>query len=328
MQVLLFIFSIIFFFIISYGYFHLFIKSGYVLATVGAAIVAIFAWYLARIIGTSPGGLKKHWVLFLPLVVVSAAGVYNSLMLYLEGSRILAETVAESQTRFARLEQTAQAGQRESGATARENRINSLAEALYSEIRHPLNCGQGPEARRLIGALQRELPGFEPLSMARRNCERNEELITDYRERITALLARADWNNPAFDEVIDRARRARANLEEVRTSVATNYAPTLLQRTLGTLEAHDSVYRDLRRRLPAGVDVRDLPEGLHLSEVQSLGNAFKLPALFIERLDQPATYIYFLVALGFDLLMVYLFQLAAAHRTRRPAAGHSLKGAW
>lgn len=328
MQVLLFVFSLIFFFIIAYGYFNLFLRTGYFLATVGAAIIALFAWYLARVIGTSPGGLRKNWILFLPLVVVSAAGVYNSLMLYLEGNRILADTVAESQGRFANLESVATRGRNESGITGRRNRINSLAEAFYSEIRNPLNCGQGPEAARRLAALQRELPNLTALSNPARDCSRLEEVVNDYKERVRDLTATSDWNNPSFDDIGGRATQARNTLEELRSNVTTNYAPTMLQGALSTLEAQDSVYRDLRHRLSQQVNVRDLPDGLHLSEAQSLGNAFKLPALFIERLDEPATYIYFLIAVGFDMLMIFLFELVSANRTRRVTADNSLKGAW
>jgi hypothetical protein len=328
MQVLLFVFSLIFFAIVAYGYFNLFIGSGYFLAFLGATVMAVFAWYLARVVGTSSGGVRKHWVLFLALVIVSAAGVYNSLMLYLEGNRIVADAVADSQTRFAKLESTAEAALKESGATARSNRVNTLAEALYSEIRNPLNCGQGPEARRLIAALQRELTGFTPLSNPAQTCERNEELIDDYRERIGALTQRAEWNNPELHRVLGDSSKARMTLEELRLAVTTNFVPTMLRRALSTLEAHDSIYRDLRHRLSQQINVRDLEPGLHLTEVQSLGNAFKLPALFIERLDQPATYVYLLIAIGFDLLMVHLFQLVGANRMRKPIAGHSLQGAW
>jgi hypothetical protein len=327
-QVLLFVFSLIFFAIISYGYFNLFSRSGYFLAFVGAALMAVFAWYLARVIGTSPGGLRRNWILFVPLVVVSSAGVYNSLMLYLEGNRIISDTIVETQGQFSRLQSTAEHGLAESGATAHVNRVRSLSEALFSEIRNPLNCGQGQEARRLIAELQRELPGFTALSNAGQNCTRNEDVIGDYRTRVDALLARADWNNPVMNNIVSQSNQARQSLEELRSNTGSSFVPTMLQGTLSALETHDSTYRDLRRRLSQIVNVRDLDEGLHISEVQDLGNAFKLPALFIERLDQPATYVYLIVAIGFDLFMVYLFELVSSNRMRRQTPGNSLGRAW
>jgi len=141
MQVLLFVFSLIFFAIIAYGYFYLFIRSGAFLAFVGCLIMAVFAWYLAQIIGTSRGGLRKHWVLLIPLFIVSAAGVYNSLMLYLEGGQIITDAASESQAQFATLQTAAERHLAETGATARTNRVRTLSEGLFSEIRNPVNCG-------------------------------------------------------------------------------------------------------------------------------------------------------------------------------------------
>jgi hypothetical protein len=329
MQVLLFVFSMIFFSIIAYGYFYLFVRSGWFLAFIGGLIVAVFAWYLARVIGTSPGGIRKHWVLLVPLFIVSAAGVYNSLMLYLEGDQILTDAASESQTQFVTLQRSAERKLAETGVTARINRVRSLSEALYSEIRNPLNCGQGQEARRLIEQLQRELPGFTPLSSAGQDCGRNNEIIEDYRQRIDPLIQRAEWNSPELGQVVARATEARRQLDQLRATAATNYNPLLLQQSLSEFERQDGVYRNLRQELERHeVDVRDVPPGLHISEVRSLGNAFKLPALIIERLDQPVTIIYLLIALGFDLFMVHCFQLVMANRVRRADASGSLAGAW
>lgn len=328
MQVLLLVFSLIFFFIIAYGYFNLLLGSGVFLAFVGGAIMAIFAWYLARVIGNSPGGIRRNYVLFIPLLIISAAGVYNSMMVYLEGGRIIADSVTSSQDRFANLERLADTGLSESGATARLGRINSLSEALFSEIKNPLNCGQGPEARRIISELQRELPGFQPLSNPSRNCARNEEVINDYRNRIEALTARATWNNPDLRAVISGSESARRTLDEIRSRVSTNYSPIMLKPVLNALEEQDVLYHDLRFRLSKYVDVKSLPASLHLSEAQSLGNAFKLPGLFIERLDEPATYAYLAIAVGFDYLMVYLFELVASNRRRRRTTQVAVGGAW
>lgn len=327
MQVLLFVFSLIFFAIIAYGYFNLFLRSGIFLAMVGAAVVAIFAWYLAQVVGNN-GGIRKHPVLFSALLVVSAAGVYNSLMLYLEGGRILTDAAGEAQGRFARLRGVAEQELESSGATERGNQVRTASEALFSEIRNPLNCGQGQEARRRIAELQRLLPGFTPLSNTGRNCERNEEVIADYRERIDTLLSRAAWNNPDLGNAIAEANGAEETLGNLRSELSAGYSPLMLPRVLPQFEAQDSRYRALRQRLSRHAEVRDVPDGLHISEVQSLGNAFKLPALFLERIDQPVTWVYLLIAFSFDYFMVHCFMLVAAHGGRRRATESKLAGAW
>lgn len=317
MQVLLFVFSLIFFAIISYGYFNLFLRSGIFLAVLAAAVVAVFAWYLARIVGTN-GGIRKNPVLFAMLLVVSAAGVYNSLMLYLEGDRILTDAATEAQGQFGKVRGAAEQGLASSGAKAKADQIRTVSEALFSEIRNPLNCGQGQEARRLIGELQRQLPGFTPLSNTGQRCERNDEVIKDYKERIDTLIGRATWNNPDLQNVASEANGAEQRLGELRSELSTSYSPLMLARVLGEFEAQDSRYRNLRQRLSRHGDVRELADGLHITEVQSLGNAFKLPALFLERIDQPVSWVYLLIAFAFDYFMVHCFMMVAAQRRPRP----------
>jgi hypothetical protein len=328
MQVLLFIFSLIFFAIVTYGYFNLMLGFGVFVAFLGSVVIALFAWFLARVIGQSEGGYKTHWPLLIPLFFVSAAGVYNSLMLSLEGDQIIADAARDSQDQFAALRTAADRAATEGGVTARRNQVQDASEALFSEIRNPTNCGQGPEAERRIAELQRLLPGFTRLSNSGRNCERNEEIISDYRERINQLLARANWNNPALDAVRSQADASRQALDEVRTEVATSYNPLALPRILANMQEQDTVYRDLRQRLALITDVRELSDGLHISEVQSLGNAGKLPSLLIERLDEAVTWVFLIVALGFDLLLVHCFRMAAANRVKREEVDRTWAGAW
>jgi hypothetical protein len=153
-------------------------------------------------------------------------------------------------------------------------------------------------------------------------------VIAEYRTRIADLVAHARWNNPDLAGIVQESAQARQELSALRSSVTSNYSPVILQRTLTAFETQDARYRNLRFRLSRYTDVKELDEGLHISEVQSLGNVFKLPALFFERIGQVATYAYLLVAVCFDLLMVYLFQLVSANRVGQRAAAHSLGRAW
>lgn len=195
-------------------------------------------------------------------------------------------------------------------------------------MRNPLNCGQGPRARQLISDLQRQLPGFTPLSSARKKCEGIEDAIKDYQERIEGLIARAPWNTPELKAIAGETADARRRLDELRAAITTGYSPVMLRNALTALEEMDAQYRDARFRLSRHVDVKALPQGLHLSEVQSLGNAFKLLTLFLERLDELATYVYLAIAVGFDLLMVHLFQIVASNRVGRRQSAPIFAGAW
>lgn len=325
---LLLIFSAMFIACIAYGYYNLFLSFGAFVAFVFGLVAAAFAWFLARWVGE---GAARHsggrW-LFAPLLVVSATGVYNTLMLYLEGEQILVDTTNHVEGQFAALEASAGRAADTSGAAAHVDRVHALSESLFSEIRNPLNCGQGPEARRLIAELQRELPGFTPLSAARTSCAHNAEVIADYRERINGLVAQANWPGAGLIPLATEAAQARQKVGNLRAEVTAGYSPGMVRHVVTELEAEDSAYRDLRFRLMPATDVKDLPPALSLSSAQSLGNPAKVFNLLLSRLDQVSTYVYLLLALGFDLLMCSLFYLNAQSRVERQPAGHFIAGGW
>jgi hypothetical protein len=327
MQILLALFSAVFLAVVAYGYYHLLTNFGWFVALVGGVVIALIAWFLARVAGTADGGDRINWILIAPLFVISAAGVYNSMMVYLEGGQVLSDAASGAQKQFGALETAAGANLRTAGIAQRTNQINSLRDALFSEIRNPLNCGQGPEARRLIAELQRELPGFKPLSGGR-DCAQNDSVIGDYRPRIAALVAAAPWNDAEVNDVLKKAAAAREQLAELRAEVSRNYSPERIHEVSSKLESHQSGFQDLRFRLGKEVDVSSIPDELPITAAQSLGNIYKLPALFLSRLDQASTYMYLLVAFGFDILLVYLFKLAAQNRVRRPAIAGAIAGAW
>lgn len=327
-QVLLALFSVVFVTIIAYGYYHLLREFGWFIAMFFGGIVAAIAWYLARVAGTAEDGNKINWVLVVPLFIISAAGVYNSMMVFLEGGQVLTDTASESQQHFGQLESAAQTQLSASGVTQQVNKVSTLRDALFSEIDNPLNCGQGPEARRLISELRRELPGFEPLSSPGRDCSQNAAVVEDYKERIDDLVARAPWNNPTLNAVVQEASASRQELADLRSEISKSYSPEDIHQVSGIFDSFQTKYQDLRFRLGQETNVDDIPEDLPVVAAQSLGNVYKLPALILSRLDEASTYVYFIIALGFDLLLVYFFRLASRSRVRKLAVASPLAGAW
>lgn len=327
-QVLLLLFSAIFVVVIGYGYYHLLAGFGWFLAIVGGGIIAALAWYLAKVAGTGEGGMKANWVLIVPLFIISAAGVYNSMMVYLEGAQVLSDTASEAQVQFGKLEAAANTQLTATGVSAKANRVASLRDALFSEIENPLNCGQGPEARRLIGELKRELPEFKPLSSPSKDCAQNETIIADYKERIDNLIARAPWNNADLSNVATKASKAREELADLRSEISKSYSPSNIRQIASVFEGHQTNYQDLIFQLGKQIDTDRLEPDLSIVAAQSLGNVYKLPALFLSRLDEASTYVYLLMALCFDLFLVYLFEIATKNRVRKSAIAGPIAGAW
>lgn len=214
------------------------------------------------------------------------------------------------------------------GTTNRVNQILSVRDALFSEIANPQNCGQGPEARRLIAELQRVLPGFTPLSSAARDCSRNEAVISDYRARIDALIARASWNDAELGSIVNEARKARSTLTDLQQEISRSYSPSRIQQIGGILDSLQTQYIELLYRLGKKTNIDDFPDRLNIAGAKSLGNVYELPTLFFSRLGEVTTYVYLFIAFGFDVLLVYLFQLTTSHRVRKHAIDSAIAGAW
>ena len=325
-QILTAIFSFIFFTLIAFGYYNLLLEQGWFLSFLFGLVMAGVAWFLARVTGTT-GGVRKNPLLFLFLLIVSAAGIYNTLMLQLEGEAIVIDTIENSFDDFSAMENAAERARADAGTQARINEIEKVAEALFSEIRNPLNCGQGPEARRLIARLQNLLPGFIPLSAAGVDCSRNQEVIDDYRAKINQLIDTATWNNPVLRGVKGNAAEAKQRLITLSSEVSASYSPRILPRVKNDFNALNSIYREERTRLSSETSVEGLASALPTQQVEALGNAFKLPGLFAARLDQWSTYAYLAAAVLFDYLMVHLFMRAQVSVVRPSKSKSKLMGA-
>lgn len=329
-QVILMLFTAVFFFAIAYGYYHLFIDAGWFLALIGGSIVAALAWFLGRWIGTTPNGPwsdRKNYFLMAILLIISAAGVYNSMMVYMEGEQVLADTATESQSHFNLLATAANSELDGAGISTRIGRIRSLRDSLFSEINNPRNCGEGPEARRLMSELQRELPGFRPLSGSGKNCENNEAIIADYNSRIDDLIARADWNSPVLVSVSRDAKAATNQLEEMRADINANYSPERIRQYVASFQKLDGGYRKLRTDLATLTDLDGVPQQLPLISADSLGNVYKIVPLFLSRVSYPSTWVYLIMAVIFDLLLVSLFSIVTESKVRKPSRSTTLQGA-
>ena len=313
------LYSILFFFLISSGYYLLF-QQNLLLALGAALLFSLLAWWLAKFIGSSRSGIRGHLPLFILLLLISAVGVFNSLMLNLEGRRIFVEAIDRAHDQFERLSNRAAIELSRGGSgspLAHLQRVDDLKAALFSEIRNPLNCGQGPEARKIVGNLREELPEFRALSNGRPDCTQNTRVVEDYERRINELAAGAPWNNQVVAGVAAAASQAKRELDQLLQIASDSYGPRLLSEVAPQLEAKGGQYRDLVERLPAGDARAGLPPRLDLRGVESLGEWSQLINLLLDRVDKPTTYFYLLLAGFADWMMVHLFGLVSVNRTRR-----------
>lgn len=309
--------SILFFVLISSGYFLLF-RSNIAVALLSALFFGVVAVLIAYWLGMQENGIRRFFPVFVFLLAISALGVFNSLMLNFEGRYIFTDAIEESQADFQKLETLIAAELEEQGLGVRLAKIEGLRGALISEINNPLNCGQGPEARRLIAELQRELPGFEPLSSAGVDCTRNEEVVADYNTKIASLIERAAWNEPELIAASAAAKAARSELGELYGIASNSFGEALLGDVKPRLQDLDDEYRRIYQALSARDAVaEDTVSSLPLQAVRTLGEPSQFLNLIIARIWNVSTWFYFFLAIGLDWFMTYLWGTVRSSRSRR-----------
>lgn len=297
-------------------------------AALGAIVVAALAWTLARIVGGSEGGIAGNKAVFAALLIVSAVGVFNTLMIRLEGRAIFTEAIDQAIARYGALPRLAQASLTDADAAALRRRVDALRTQLAQEIRNPRNCGEGPEAAKLLARLKAELPDLVRYSGRAGDCSNNGELIRMYDAQVDTLLHASD----AF--VRGRVRVREALQQRVETEAAREISrlaglrrdvdagASLLGRVRPALEDSAATYQGLASALaqqaPRGAGT--LATELDLRTVRHLGEWGHLLPLLIARLDRPQTWVYLGLAAFLDWLLVHLFARLAAHRRAAPRA--------
>ncbi len=330
-QVAALLYSILFVGLIGFGYYLLFANTPALGAFLGIVLAAL-AWSIARFLGNEDQGIKRYAPLFVFLLLISAVGVFNNLMLTFEGKKIFTEAVNNAEDQYDQLATSFSATPEKIKAV--EPRVRTVFEALSNlerEITNRANCGQGPAALERINELKQLLPGFRELTRPAGNpCARLDELVQSYRESVNGLIASTPWYIEAEYGAwaIDRQRllsansgsiaKAKQSLAEVRSDVNSSTGATLITQAKPRLEAFDTEYRQSLATVTKYVDTKTLPRELDLLSVRSVGEWSQLPNLIFDRLDKATTYLYPALAIFADWLMVYLFALVRARRVRAP----------
>lgn len=327
-QVIALFYSGLFIGIIFYGFNNLLGSLGEVLSVILALVLAVFAWAIARFIGYDEGGIRGNIPAFALLLIISAVGIFNSLMLNLEGKRIFSQRINHAEELFNTLEVTAMQEQKSQGIEEKIKEVETAKAALMSEISSPGNCGNGPEARRIRMELKRILVNLE-LPSGRIDCNDPESVrryVDAYTDIINVTMSSAEWNNPALQNIILDAGESRAKLSCLESGCATT-RPDYDGLLRGVNVRGDSSISDVMRVVTPKLEELDgvysrsveilqrnasappsLEPDLALEEIRSIGQISQILNLIIARADQITTYVYLTLAVLFDALMVYFFQ--------------------
>lgn len=323
------LYALVFVVMIAIGYYFL-LGESFVGALLGA-IAAAIAFSAARLIGNEDDGIKGNLPIFIFLLLISAVGVFNTLMLTLEGRQIFTAAISSAERQIETLKATYEKNT-PSEILETETRIaviKSKQKQLEQEILNPNNCGQGPAALLIMEDLRKRLPGFTPLSRRGTNpCANAEDLIASYAVTIPALYEATDWyKGSKYSEWLENKNKltnsetgffstAIKTLRQEQVRVNTTLGPNLVGEVKPVLERLDSQYREAYSSIRKYVDVTTIPADLDLLSVRSVGEWSQLINLVIDNLNKPTTYLYPTLAVFADWLMIYLFRQVRRRRIR------------
>lgn len=332
----LILYSAIFVGLLAYGWFH--IIGGHmhpVLSWAGALVMAGLAWTLARIAGSSAQGLRGNKGFFAALLLVSAVGVFNTLMIRLEGKAIFNETIDRAVQRYSALPGRVRSATEDREVAALRSRVDALRTQLAQEIANPRNCGEGPEAAKLLAQLKAELPGLVRYSGSSRDCSGDAQLVRMYDQQIDTLLHATPTFVRANVQRTDALRRRieaevpreLAALQTLRKDVDAGVSLTAVARP--RLEDSANAYQRLAQAaavtVPALAASDTFRTELDIDAARRLGEWGHLLPLLISRMDRPQTLVYLALAVFLDWLLVQLFARIAAHRRAMPAGRPPLR---
>jgi hypothetical protein len=318
------LYSVIFVGSIAAGYYYL-LQNMPLIGALIALILAAIAWNIARFLGGEDDGIRNHKPLFVLLLLLSAFGIFNTLMLNLEGRSIFNETVQQTEKQLSELAAAVRENMPIPAVEAKIAEVNSLQSLLIAEIKNPQRCGQGPAALEIMDKLRTILPAFQPLSQPNgNNCTQNDRLIASYRQTIKGLIENSDWYKAAnyAQRMADQASiesdvaASREKLAQLRGRIDNARATTLLSEVKPQLEAIATDYNRNAALLKSYGKEDSVNDDLSLLAVQSLGEWSQLINVILSRLNKPSTYIYLLIAVFADWLMIYLFNLSRIKRVK------------
>lgn len=337
-QVISALYSVLFVAAIGYGYFVL-VPGNHFVGTLAACVIAGIAWNIARFIGGHERGIVTYAPLFILLLIISAVGVFNTLMLNLESRQIFSETIETANTQFTELESSARKYLVALETEKRINKVQALKDALIAEIKNPLNCGQGTKAREIMAELQSELPQFTPLNVPNIDCRQNDRLAEEYEKKIMNDVEKTPWYIESRyselrldkNQILENVSLSRQKLQEMRLSVSSSSPLTLLSEGSPMLKELGVTYSESVERLHRHTQSLEIPRTIDLALIESLGQWSQLINLLLARLDVPSTYVYLSIAVFADWMMVYLFGLVRQSKTNtRPRSlnSNSLSTPW
>ncbi len=328
-QLVVLCFSIVFLVILFGGWHSLFASSSAPVAIFGPLLLAFLAWGLGRYIGMSDGGVAKKIPLFALLLILSAAGVFNWMMITLEGKTVFLEAVSTSEDAFTKIQQSAKKSVVNGMLANKETDVKGKAQLFLSEVKNPLNCGYGPVARQRLAELMAVLPSLRLPSlpgtgsglMTAEVCSSRAESFNGAIEQVwnssedgknlEAIRAKLEGIVAVTDQSAAELSLLRQRAEDEGTSFILGEGRTKLE------SLNDTYKKQLAIVMSHSPDV-ELPRSLDLATIMRLGEWSQIVSVMASRLDHISTYVYLGLAVFIDFMLIYVFAEYRGLKMRQP----------
>ena len=316
------LYSILFLGILGFGWYHLLygtMHSG--LVAVIAGLAALLAWFIAKIIGGHQEGIRGDLPLFIFLLGISAIGVFNTLMLKLEGKTIYVEAIDNATRQYTDLPLMVRTSAGNKEAQAKLARVEALKVQLAQEIANPRNCGDGPKAREILENIKAELPTFTRLSGSNVDCSQNKKLITSYNTQIDELLAKSPEFAAAhvslYNATQANSTEQVAKLNGLKKQVDGGLDLHQARNQLEVIAANYAEQANkVRAEVPSVTQDERFQPTLDIASARNIGEWGHLLPLLLSRLNKVQTWVYLGIAVFLDWLLVHMFaRLAQYTRT-------------
>jgi hypothetical protein len=252
--------------------------------------------------------------LFIPLVLLSAAGIFNAMMINTQGPTIFREAVDEANTSFETIESSAEKLLRSEPVEVLEGKVNNLKTAFFQELSNPINCGQGSAANKIFTELKAFLPDLTLLS-GNKQCGNVDKLMPFYDKQIIDGLSKHPTileNKSKLDalaKIKELSTKRKTDANEAITNINSN--ENLIVNVKPILESISRDFKTASDLLKNNINkdqAKNIKSDLQLDAVRSLGDVTKFPRLILSRLNDFLMYFILIFAIGIDWLLIYLLK--------------------
>lgn len=318
------------------------------LAAFAGLVAVIWVSVLLRVYGrlrmaiiTTPdpgqaGGLRlRSWIVVALVLIFSAVGVLTAATLIFEGPVILREDLARARERLTALKETVKNDLRLTKYENLRAQVEAKLTALREEISAPGNCGMGPTARERLEEIRQLLPDVRSLSSDNVRIPCSDATSLDNLRNAYTNIVMVSLNNlemavqgryPERKELIGRTEqvvadhdRKLAKRQEALAGLSSMIARiNLYIDTVRELTAANADYIKIRQEASAlAPTINNLPENIGSQASENVSRPLSVFSILLGRLNYISTYIYSVVPILFDFLMLSLISYAVWLRYQR-----------